>query len=204
MYLYKLGDIVRVNHFPYMSKTEKEKLKKKEGADNKHPFFYGGNSRYGVVVGLGGKGVNTIPVVQIMSHEGKTEEKNYRLRDDEVRVPRDAHFINKHGERKDLYGVIKMEQIEMFGADEITAPLTKVPLRVKMDMLEQYEAILTNPYYQRKLDRDSPKHKNIMHQFKESVIAEKLNYLTKANRDNKFDSLRNNLLLVDEIQRLGK
>lgn len=203
MYPYKIGDIVRVNHFPYMSKTEKKRVEN-EGAKNKHPRFYDGDRRYGVVVGVGGKGVSAIPVVQIMSHEGKTEQEGYRLRDDEIRVPQNTHFTNKHGKRKDLYGVIKMERIEMFGVDEITAPLVKIPLRVKVDMLEQYESIVENPYYRKKLDRDSPKHKNVMYEFRESVIAEKINYLATDEGNDKFDSLRNRPLLVDEIQHLDQ
>lgn len=203
MYPYKTGDIILVKHFPYTSKIEQERVRK-EGTEKEYPLFYGGESRYGVVVGVGGKGVSAIPVVQIMSHEGKTEEEGYKLRDDEVRVPQNAHFINKRGEKRYLYGVIKMERIEMFGAEEMTAPLTQIPLRVKIELLERYEAILKKHHYKSKLDKDSPNHVQVMQEFKQSIIAEKLNFLTDAQGKNHFEQLKHVRFSLEKLQRVGK
>lgn len=203
MYPYKAGDIVRVYHYPYVSKAEKEKFMK-EGAEIQHSLFSKGKKRYGVVIGSGGKGILAVPIVQIMSHKGKTEEKGYRLRDDEVRVPEDTYYSTKNGEDVSLSGVIKMERIEMFGAEEMTAPLTQVPLRVKIELLERYEAILKKHYYKSKLDKDSPKHVQVMKEFKESIIAEKLNFLTDAEGENHFEQLKNVNLTIETLQKVGK
>lgn len=202
MGLFKSGDVVRVHHYPYISKAEKERLGK-EGAENGHPLFYEGKPRYGIVIGAGAGAIIAIPVVQVMTHDGKTEENGYKLRDDEIRVPQHTHFMNKHGDRKGLYGVIKMERIEVFGADEMTVPLTNVPLRTKIDMLERYNYILKNPYFKNKLDEHSPGHEQAMRQFKESVIAEKLNFLVTESGENKYDVMRKSPLFVDEIQHVG-
>ncbi|MEK5520576.1 hypothetical protein B5V89_15570 [Heyndrickxia sporothermodurans] len=58
------------------------------------------------------------------------------LRDDEVRVPRGINYKKRNGV-KELIGVIKTERIEHFEQDEISAPLTKIPLRTKLDIISQ-------------------------------------------------------------------
>lgn len=203
MHPYKIGDVVRVYHYPYLSKTEKQRIIK-EGTKDEHPLFYMGNVRYGVVVGTGGKNIKAVPVVQIMSHGGETEKEGYMLRDDEVRVPQRTLFVDKHGEQRYLYGVIKMERIEMFGQDEITAPLTEIPLRIKIEMLERYEAILKNHYYKNKLDKDSPNHKLVMKAFKDAIIAEKLNFLVDSQGVNRFEFIKHTTLTLEELQKVGK
>lgn len=191
---------MRVFHYPYTPKVKQKGIAQHN--ENEQSLFNPGKGRYGVVVGGGNRGILTIPVIQIMSHQGEVEKEGYELRDDEIFAPTHLHFY-RNGSKQYLKGVIKAERIEFFEADEISAPLTRIPLRVKMDLVERYEAILKNPYYFHKLNEESPKHQSVMRQFKESVIAERLNFLVTESGENKYDVMRKSPLFVDEIQHVG-
>lgn len=202
LFPYKTGDIVRVHHYPFTSKNEQDKLRK-ESNENSSNKINEGKSRYGVVINSGGKNITTIPIMPITSHSGKTNSESYRLRDDEVRLP-DNIFYEKTTGKINIYGVIKTERIESFESDEITPPLTKIPLRTKLDLIERYESIIKNGFHKNILDKGSSQHKDIMDQFKDSVLAEKLNFLVTDNGVRKFDSMKNSTLSLVGIQPLIK
>lgn len=203
MYPYKIGDMVSVNNYPFISKEEKKQIRK-EGAEEQHSLFYEGKPRYGVVVGAGGGKVHSIPIVQITSHDGKTEKEGYRLRHDEVRVPQNIFYKDKNGNDKELYGVIKMERIETFGFDEISGSLASVPLRIKEEMMMRYQYISDKPNYKSDLDRQMPTHKNIMYKYKEELVAEKLHFFSSEDGENEFGEKRHDKFFVDKIQYLGE
>lgn len=193
MFPYRPGDIVRVYHYPYVSKAEQV---------HNEPSSPG-KARYGLVINSGGKGVTAIPIMPIISRSGKTEESTYRLREDEVRVPHNTYYPTHTGE-KQLHGVIKTERLERFGPNEISAPLTTVPLRTKIDILERYNIIKQIPYFKNLMDRQSPGHESFMKDFEESVVAEKLNFLVNENGVRKFDAMRNSALKMTEINPITK
>ncbi|MCI3027562.1 hypothetical protein LMF32_00235 [Desemzia sp. C1] len=65
-----------------------------------------GKERYGVVINFGGRYATTVPILQISTHNGKTEKEGYMLRDDEIRVPQGLTYRKRKG-NKQLIGVIK-------------------------------------------------------------------------------------------------
>nr|WGD72640.1 hypothetical protein P5645_22220 [Bacillus subtilis] len=200
MFPYKPGDVVRVHNYPFVSKAEQERLKDSDQTQEQPAFQ--GKPRFGVVINAGGRNVEMIPIMQIMSHGGQTERHDYNLRDDEVRLPENISYQKRSGP-VDIYGVIKTERIESFEADEITPPLTSIPLRTKIDLIERYEAIMKVDYFRNKLDVDSPNHSKVMADFKTSVLAEKLDFLVSNNGERKFDRMQNSPLRCKEIQKLG-
>lgn len=200
---FKPGDIVRVFHYPFIPKVkQQEKLTNDEVADEKQSRFFDGKARYGVVVGSGGDGVSFLPIVQIMSHEGKTKDDDYTLRDDEVRMPSNIHYKYR-GKKKEIEGVIKMERIEMFSADEISTTLTSVPLRTKIALQERYLAILNRGHYKKKLNEDSPEHGKVMTEFADFLIAERLGYLESSFGEQRFGFMKDQELSLEKIQRVG-
>lgn len=193
MYPYKAGDVVRVYNYPFQPKSKQDDSE----SDKKQ-----GKERYGLVINYGGKYATTVPILPISTHKGKTEREGYILRDDEVRVPRGINYKKRNGV-KELIGVIKTERIEHFEQDEISAPLTKIPLRTKLDIISQYEHICNIPFYQNLLKNNSPNHEKAMKLFKESVLAEKLNFLVTDDGKRMYDIMRYTSLKLDKIQPLG-
>ncbi|MCY8497745.1 hypothetical protein P8917_10070 [Bacillus atrophaeus] len=200
MFPYRPGDVVRVHNYPFISKAEQEQTKNE---NNTVQNLTEGKPRYGVVINSGGRHIETIPILQIMSHGGQTQRKDYPLRDDEVRLPENTSYQKKSG-KVELYGVIKAERIETFESDEITPPLTTIPLRTKIDLITRYEAILKVDYFKKKLDVESPNHSQVMSDFKTSVLAEKLDFLVTDKGERKFDKMQNSTLILKEIQPLEK
>lgn len=192
MFPYRPGDIVRVHNYPYAPKAEQ----------SPNDPSSQGKGRFGVVINAGGRSVTAVPVLQVMSHGGKTENNEYVLREDEVRVPPNTSYQRRDG-AKTLNGVIKTERIETFEADEITAPLTAIPLRTKMDLLDRYEAIKEKPYFKNMMDKQSPNHEFIMKNFRESVVAEKLNFLVNESGERLYDKMRNSSLNLTELNKIG-
>jgi len=193
MYPYKAGDVVRVYNYPFTPKSMQDDLQSE----------IQGKERYGVVINYGGRYASTVPILQISTHSGKTEKDGYMLRDDEIRVPQGVSYKKRSGE-KELIGVIKTERIEHFEQDEISAPLTKIPLRTKLDIISQYEYISSKPFYKNLLYNESPNHKKAMEIFKESVLAEKLNFLVTDDGKRKYEEMRYSNLKLNEIQPLGR
>src|SRR5699024_699743 len=109
---YKLGDVVRL-FYPYVPKVRQTEIEEQVARyeNEKQPVFFEGKNRYGVVVGVPNNHSDSLSVVQIMSHGDVTNSKEYRLRDDELKVP--SHIYVPHsGEERELTGVVKMERIE--------------------------------------------------------------------------------------------
>lgn len=200
MFPYRPGDVVRVHNFPFISKAEQERIKNEEPTEQN---LTEGKPRYGVVINSGGRHVDTIPIMQIMSHGGQTQRSDYPLRDDEIRLPESTSYQKRSG-KVQLYGVIKAERIESFESDEITPPLTTIPLRTKIDLITRYESIIKIDYFKRKLDIESPNHSQVMSDFKTSVLAEKLEFLVTDKGERKFDKMQNSSLILKDIQPLGK
>lgn len=201
---YQIGDIVRV-FYPFVPKNKQEQILKQVAQYNEveQPVFFEGKSRYGVVVGLPDNRQSNLSIVQIMSHGDETEKKGYKLRDDELKVPENL-FVERKGELKELTGVIKMERIETFAKDEVSAPLTSIPLFAKQKALHAYESIMVNPYYENKLNDESPNHQWVMKEFKESIIAEKLQFLTDSFGSHHYDALKRNYFFCDQICKIGR
>ncbi|KIU04561.1 hypothetical protein SC09_contig8orf00231 [Bacillus subtilis] len=118
-------------------------------------------------------------------------------------LPESTSYQKRNG-KVQLYGVIKAERIESFESDEITPPLTTIPLRTKIDLITRYESIIKIDYFKRKLDIESPNHSQVMSDFKTSVLAEKLEFLVTKKGERKFDKMQNSTLILKDIQPLGR
>lgn len=194
MYPYRTGDVVRVYNYPFIPKSMQQ-----DNTDNERQ----GKERYGVVINSGGRYATTVPILQISTHSGKTEKDGYMLRDDEIRVPQGITYKKRYGD-KELFGVIKTERIEQFEQDEISAPLTKIPLRTKLDIISQYEYISSKTYFKEILDNESPNHAQAMGIFKDAVLAEKLNFLVTDDGKRKYETMKFSDLELSEIQPLAR
>lgn len=200
---YKLGDVVRL-FYPYVPKVRQKEIEKQVARyeNEKQPVFFEGKNRYGVVVGVPNNHSDSLSVVQIMSHGDVTNSKEYRLRDDELKVP--SHIYVPHsGEERELTGVVKMERIEHFTKDEVSAPLNKLPLDSRKEMSERYGFIMDKPYYQEKLNNDSPRHDKVMRDFSECNIASQLEFLVNDYGENCYQSMKRDLFICNRIEKVG-
>lgn len=190
---YKSGDIVRV-FYPYTPKVL-----------NKDGENIEGKRRFGLIVNAGNNKTIAIPILQIFTRDGKTNEPNYRLRKDELYIPEKVTYY-KRSENKDIdiKGVIKTERIEFFDDDEISVPLTTVGLPTKTRVLETYKSLMEIPHFYNKLNRESPGHKEAMETFERAIIAEKLGFLTTDLGEFKYENLEDTMLKINKIQPLGK
>lgn len=201
---YKIGDIVRL-FYPYVPKVKQAEIIKQVARyeDGERPVFFEGKNRYGVVVGVPNHHSSELTVVQIMTHGEVTETDDYRFRDDELKVPRNI-YVAHSGTERELTGVVKMERMESFSKDEVSSPLNKLPPQCKGEMIERYQFIMDNLYYQDKLNTDSPKHRSVMRDFIEYTIASKLEFLTDDYGENHYQSMKRELFCCNRIKKIGK
>ncbi|MGE7431592.1 hypothetical protein ACQKLM_26320 [Bacillus thuringiensis] len=193
MGIYKSGDIVRV-FYPF---------KPKALSNDNAPRV--GKRRFGLIINAGNNSTLALPILQITSHGGRTEQTNHKLRRDEIKVPENVTYYKDSAQRKvPVYGVIKTERIEFFDDDEISRPLTSIDLDTKISVLNNYKDILKKRIFVEVLNEESPGHKEAMQCFERAIIAEKLNFLTTDQGECKYEHIEDKMLKVNKIQPLGK
>ncbi|BCC15075.1 hypothetical protein BC30048_p2088 (plasmid) [Bacillus cereus] len=188
---YRSGDIVRV-FYPYTPKALNE--------GDESP----GKRRYGLVVNAGEDQAVALPIMAISTHSKQTRDPNYKLRDDEIRVPEGVSYFKRSIGKVEIDGVIKTERIEIFDDDEISRKLTAINLDTKIDVLERYKHSMNIPYYKNKMNEESPEHKEIMQKFENGIIAEKLQFLTTDLGNCRFEFMEDKKFNINKIQDLGK
>ncbi|MCY9750655.1 hypothetical protein M5W75_12525 [Paenibacillus larvae] len=188
---YNSGDIVRV-FYPYLPKV-------KDTSGNS-----AGKVRYGLVINAGSNQTVALPILAITSHRGKTRGADYILRDDEVRIPDGVSYFKRSKGEVPIDGVIKTERIEFFDDDEISKPLTSVNLDTKIEVLERYKNTMDIPYFVRKMNEESPGHKEAMQTFERATIAEKLGFLATDLGECKYEHMEDFVLKLYKIQPLGQ
>lgn len=190
---YNSGDIVRV-FYPF-------KPKALSNDSDEHV----GKKRFGLIVNAGNNQTMALPILQISSHQGKTEQPDYELRFDEIKVPESVTYYKRSvQEMVPVYGVIKTERIEFFDDDEISRPLTRVELDTKIEVLDKYKDITRERKVSKILDKESPNHKKAMERFERTIIAEKLQFLTTDLGNCRYEHVEDKKFNVNKIQSLGK
>lgn len=163
-----------------------------------------GKERFGVIINAENSMAVAIPIMQITSHGKKTENPDYRLWPDEVRVPAETSYYKPSQQKMiSIYGVIKTERIEVFDDDEISGSLTNIGKEGKMQILEKYKELTRNKNYLQRLNEESPGHKEAMETFERSIIGEKLMFLEK-NGESNYEQMEDRSLEINKIQHLGK
>ncbi|HDR8042148.1 TPA: hypothetical protein QCZ17_004469 [Bacillus cereus] len=199
METYNSGDIVRV-FYPFKPKALSNDTEEQVG-----------KRRFGLVINAGNNRMIALPILQITSHGGRTEQTNHKLRADEIKVPESVTYYKRSAQGNvPVYGVIKTERIEFFDDDEISMPLTSVGLDTKIAVLKNYKELLKKRDFVKKrdfeeiLNEESPGHKEAMECFERAIIAEKLNFLTTDQGECKYEHMEDEMLKVNKIQPLGK
>ncbi|MED2934092.1 hypothetical protein P4308_18745 [Bacillus wiedmannii] len=193
MEIYNSGDIVRV-FYPFKPKALSN--------DNEEQV---GKRRFGLIINAGNNRTLALPILQITSHGGRTEQTNYKLRADEIKVPESVTYYKRSAQGKvPVYGVIKTERIEFFDDDEISRPLTSVGLDTKIAVLNNYKDLLKQRNFVEVLNEESPGHMEAMQCFERAIIAEKLSFLTTDLGECKYEHMEDKMLRVNKIQPLGK
>lgn len=188
---YTVGNIAYVFQFPF------------EERDNQNrPLGYTA-PRPVLILGEGKNGITGIPVMPITTHNRKTTQNTYILRFNEVEIPKGIFIVSRKKGREELEGVVKVNRIEKFHRSQMTLPLGNVPLRLKENVISKYEELLEVGKFKKSLDALTPDHKNVMREFKESIIAEKLHFLTSENGENQFDEMKKSQMFIENIQKTG-
>ncbi|HDR8040719.1 TPA: hypothetical protein QCZ17_002976 [Bacillus cereus] len=190
---FKSGDIVRV-FYPFKPKVLSEENEVKLG-----------KTRFGVIINAKNNKTLALPILQILTRDGKTEKPNYRMRDDEIKVPPNITYKKPSLQKRiPINGVIKTERIELFDYDEIIKKVSKIDLVTKSAILKNYKGILKDKSFLDSLNRESPGHKEAMQCFERVIIAEKLRFLTTNIGECKYEYMEDQLLKINKIQPLGK
>ncbi|KAA6458930.1 MULTISPECIES: hypothetical protein [Bacillus cereus group] len=190
---FKSGDIVRV-FYPFKPKVLSEENEVKLG-----------KTRFGVIINAKNDKTVALPILQILTRDGKTEKPNYRMRDDEIKVPPNLTYYKPSLQKRvPINGVIKTERIELFDYKEIIKKVSKIDLVTKSAILKNYKGILKDKSFLDSLNRESPGHKEAMQCFERVIIAEKLRFLTTSIGECKYEYMEEQLLKINKIQPLGK
>src|SRR5690625_2229310 len=119
---YKSGDLIR--YYDFSSRDSK---------DHK--------PRPAMVLGYNKKN-DSVYAVRITSKGGRTEQANYELTGDEVRVPKGIRYRDK-----ELYGVIKTNNVIELDREKITSTLDVFPEQTKLEVLEKYDKFRYKKWY---------------------------------------------------------
>lgn len=184
---YKSGDLVIAYEFPY------NKLLTDEFQSSRS------KPRPAIVLGETGRSIAAIPVMGVYTKGRMTEKEGYSLYRHEVRVPKGLTMG-----QKELEGVIKTDRVVVLERHQISSAFDEFPLRTKMDILSTYEDIKNLPFYKKSLDQETTyNHERIMRNFKENVIAERLNFLTNKEGENVYEFKKYDQYQIDKIQHIG-
>src|SRR5699024_10646097 len=94
-------------------------------------------------------------------------------------------------------------RIEHFTKDEVSAPLNKLPLDSRKEMSERYGFIVDKPYYQEKLNNDSPIHDKVMRDFSDCNFGSQLDVLLFVYCVNFSQYMTLDLFNCNRIEKVG-
>lgn len=136
-----------------------------------------------------------VNLMKITSKGGATERKDYKLMEDEIKVPKGMWFRGR-----ELYGVIKTNNIIQINSERLTSVLDVFSFDFKMKVMNKYDLHKNDRWYKKYLDMYNGNHRHIMSHYKESLIAEKLNFFQTDSGENIYDFIRNEKLAIEEVQ----
>lgn len=141
----------------------------------------------------------SVYAVRITSKKKKTEDEEYELLADEVRVPKGLRYMEK-----DLYGVIKTNNIIEIDRRKISSTLDVFPYETKMNVLSVYERYKHSRWYRKYLEMNKVNHNVAMRCFKENLVAEKLGFFVDKNGELIYEFVKDRYVRLKEIQPLGR
>lgn len=175
---YKSGDLIR--YYDFSSRDSK---------DHK--------PRPAMVLGYNKKN-DSVYAVRITSKDGRTEQANYELTGDEVRVPKGIRYRDK-----ELYGVIKTNNVIELDREKITSTLDVFPEQTKLEVLEKYDKFRYKKWYNDFFEYTGLDCQNIVDRYKENLVAEKLGFFyCPKNNENIYEFVKDKHLGIDKIQKL--
>lgn len=175
---YKSGDLIKFHDY-----------------DSGNDGYY--KPRPAMVLGYN-KQSNSLYAVKITSKEGHTEDYDYRLLGDEVRVPTGLDYSGNN-----LYGVIKTNNIVEVERKNVSSTLDVFPYETKEKVLNVYTKFKDREWYKEHLNNYNADHEKIMGRFQENLVAEKLGFFyCFKNSENIYEFIKDNPLSVSKIQLL--
>ncbi|MDN4075488.1 pentapeptide repeat-containing protein [Fictibacillus terranigra] len=162
MQLYS-GDIIRVRNYPFQDDPSR------------------GKSRYAMFLSKIGEEVSLAPATQIGTLSGRAG--SLPLRPFEVEIP--AGVTSQTG----IKGVVKCDRFPLIDQQQLQGTVIgRLPIETRIEIIQKYEQIHQNRRFKEPMDQENPNHPQIMMQFKDLVIAEKLGFL--KNQGKEYEEVR--------------
>lgn len=139
-------------------------------------------------------------LMRITSKRNRTEDKDYVLKGEEIRVPKGMRY-ERDNKETELYGVIKTNNIIQVNRERLTQVLDVFSFRFKKGVLDKYYKLIEKEWFREYADQRCKNHSKIMDFFHEDLIAEKLGYFTN-DVENIYDFVRHEEFKIDGIYQL--
>lgn len=139
-------------------------------------------------------------LMRITSKVNATEQEGYRLKGEELRVPKGMVY-EKNNELVELYGVIKTNNIIQVDRERLTTKSDVFSFDFKKSVLDKYMTLQHKSWFKEYADYYSDTHYKIMSYFKDDLVAEKLGYFDDLD-ENVYDFFKDEFVSVKGIRQL--
>lgn len=161
----RTGDIVLVRDYP--------------NAHDLKPGSAATKDRFAVVIGNFKDGFFSAPAQAITTKGKRTERPDYRLKENEVRLP--EHLLDKRADFE-LTGVIKAHRFPLVSQNQMRYKVGRLPLETRLNLVCVHERIKNSPRQVAEMKVENPSYAKIMNYFRELTVAEKMGFMQEKEK----------------------